>query len=263
MQATIYVLKDPRTSEIRYVGCTRNIQQRFKAHLNKARDLSTEKRKWLTELRELGLKPILEELETIDEQLSIAKEKEYIKKFRLLNYNLVNTGDLTSNGNITSFSGQNSVKVVALMLDGTFYNSYPSIQTASNMLNISSSNIWSVLSNITKTAGKLLWVYEDDYYDLSDEDIEALIINAKDMSTKGGKDTQFKTGEPRWNSGLTGYKTSKRKPVIQRDAITKEILAEYESCKEAGEAVGCKMENIRRVCVGLAKTAKGYDWDYK
>ena len=27
MEATIYVLKDPRTNEIRYVGCTRNIQR--------------------------------------------------------------------------------------------------------------------------------------------------------------------------------------------------------------------------------------------
>jgi hypothetical protein len=262
MEATIYVLKDPRTNEVRYVGCTRNIQQRYKAHINKARDLDTPKRKWITELRELGLKPILEELENIDESLSINKEKEYIKKFRLLGYNLVNTGELDNNGNSTSFQkGEKGIKIVALMLDGAYYNSYSSIISASIDTNTSSSNIASVLNKISKTAAKLIWVYEDDYYDLSDEDINDLVINAKDRSNVGGKSTQFNEGHVAWNKGKKG-KLKPDKHVFQYSSITGLFIKEWTNAKQASVELKCNEEGIGQCCRGKSKTAGGYIWDY-
>lgn len=261
MDATIYVLKDPRTNEIKYVGCTKNIQERYKAHTNKARDLHTPKRKWITELRELSLKPILEELEVIDEQFSIAKEKEYIKLFRSQGCNLVNTGDLNNNGNSTSFDGSNSIPVIALTLDGDFFNSYPSTKEASKQLNISTSNIWSVLSKTTKTAGKLIWVYEDDYYDLSDEDIDLLIYTANDKSQVGGKETRFKKGVSPWNKDKH-VKLKRDKHVFQYSGLSGEFIQEWTTAKEASEALFCSMEGIGQCARKQAKTAGGYIWRY-
>ena len=111
-----------------FVGCTKNIQQRFKAHLNPTRDLNTPKRQWIKELRELGLKPTLSVIENVDDTNSLIREKYYIQHFRALGYPLTNTGEIEFNGNQTSFrEGYKNEPVIAIALDGSYFNSYPSV----------------------------------------------------------------------------------------------------------------------------------------
>lgn len=261
MQANIYVLKDPTTNEIRYVGCTKNVEQRYKAHTNKARDYNTPKREWLESLRIQGLKPILEVVEVVNDN-HLEREKYYIQLYRQQNYNLTNTGTIDFNGNQTSFkSGHNSVKVVALLLDGTYYNSYESISLAAEQNNTTGSNIWSVLSKITKTASKLIWVYEDDYYDLTKEDINDLIFNANDNSLKGNKDTQFGEGHIAWNKGLN-TKLKPNKNVHQYSATTGMYIKTWNTAREASIELKCSEEGIGQCCRGKAKSAGGYIWKY-
>ena len=261
MQASIYVLKDPITNEIRYVGCTKNVEQRYKAHTNKARDYNTPKREWLESLRTQGLKPILEVIEVVDNNY-LEREKYYIQLYRLQNYNLTNTGSIDFNGNQTSFkSGHNSIKVIALLLDGTFYNSYDSISLAAEKNNTTISNISSVLSKTTKTASKLIWIYEDDYYDLTKEDIDDLIFNANDNSLRGNKETQFGEGHIAWNKGLK-TKLKPNKNVHQYNASTGEFIKTWDTAKIAAIELNCNAEGIGQCCRGKAKSAGGYIWKY-
>jgi len=262
MTAQIYVLKDPRNDEIYYVGCTKNIHQRFKAHLNPARDLVTPKRQWIKELRELGLKPILSILEDVDDDNSLIREKYYIQHFRTLGSPLTNTGEIGFNGNQTSFKeGDKNEPVIAIMLDGSFFNSYPSVSIAAKENNTTGSNISSVLRKITKTAKKLIWLYEDDYYDLTEEDINSLIKNALDNSNKGGKETQFDEGHTPWNKG-TNIKLKGDKHVFQYSAKTGEFIKEWNTAKEASIALNCNEEGIGQCARNNAKTAGGYIWKY-
>lgn len=257
----IYVLKDPRTNEVRYVGCSKNIEQRYKAHNNTARDLNTPKRQWIAELRELGLKPLMEILEEVDNNYLI-KEKEYITKYRQLGYNLTNTGYDDNHGNQTSFkNGHNSVSIISLNLDGSFYNSYNSISEASKQTNIDESNIHSVLSKRTKTAGKLIWIYEKDYYKLTEDDIDNIVFNALDNSKIGGKQTQFKQGTKPWNTGLN----IRLKPPknIHQYTLNKTFIKTWNTAKEAAISLNGNKEAIGQCARGKSKSSCGYWWSYE
>ena len=102
----IYILIDPSTNEIRYIGKTNNLKQRLKNHLNACRDKNTHKRNWINKLKTKGFKP---EIEIIDE-VSINEWKYWeifwISYYKSIGCNLLNYtigGDGLSSGNQTSF----------------------------------------------------------------------------------------------------------------------------------------------------------------
>lgn len=53
----VYALGDPRTGELRYVGCTADLERRFADHCAASYDTSTYA--WCRELGNLGLEPVL------------------------------------------------------------------------------------------------------------------------------------------------------------------------------------------------------------
>jgi hypothetical protein len=87
----IYVLKEPENGEVRYVGYTINLHQRFLDHFKPSRFLhGTRRDRWLKRLMILGRKPILEILE-IGEGLDWANaERKWIKHFRMVGARLTN-----------------------------------------------------------------------------------------------------------------------------------------------------------------------------
>lgn len=102
----IYILIDPISNEIRYVGKANNIKQRLDNHKNRCRDTNTHKRHWINKLRLNGLYP---ELEVVDKVL--VSEWHYWEKFWISYYksigckltNVTHGGDGLSYGNKTSF----------------------------------------------------------------------------------------------------------------------------------------------------------------
>ncbi len=61
---SIYILKDPRTHEVRYVGMTHGVRRRFAEHLYSTKRTRTRVASWIQSLLKIGLKPVLEEIET-------------------------------------------------------------------------------------------------------------------------------------------------------------------------------------------------------
>lgn len=59
---SVYKLTDPRTNEVRYVGVTHNIEQRYQYHIKDQAE--NEKTKWIQELKRESLLPEIEILET-------------------------------------------------------------------------------------------------------------------------------------------------------------------------------------------------------
>lgn len=88
----IYVLKDPRTEEIRYVGKADKPENRLQHHI-KGSTPRTHKECWLFSLRQSGLRPVLEVLDEVPTTQWKFWEREYIRVFRALGFRLTNLSD--------------------------------------------------------------------------------------------------------------------------------------------------------------------------
>jgi hypothetical protein len=92
----IYVLKDPRDNCIRYVGQTNNLKKRLGGHLCDKQNYSfvTTRSKWVFELKEIGLRPEMEVVETlcapVDRGKINERENRWIFHFFQLGANLTN-----------------------------------------------------------------------------------------------------------------------------------------------------------------------------
>jgi predicted GIY-YIG superfamily endonuclease len=58
MRYSVYTLTDPEDGQVFYVGCTHNIDQRYRYHCN-ASDPTSSAYHWLIHLKERGLRPLL------------------------------------------------------------------------------------------------------------------------------------------------------------------------------------------------------------
>jgi hypothetical protein len=93
-QYKLYCLRHPETLEIRYVGVTKNIlERRLKQHMKKSELApNTPKTAWIKSLLEIGLKPVIELIESCGTQEEVFKaEIESIKRHRILGYRLTNS----------------------------------------------------------------------------------------------------------------------------------------------------------------------------
>ncbi|MGD8501166.1 MAG: GIY-YIG nuclease family protein [Phycisphaerales bacterium] len=87
----IYALKDPRNSDIRYVGKSNYPERRFWQHLNMGQNVT--KTAWIDELAALGLKPELVILEEVDTAAWQDTERRWIAKGRQEGWPLTNVSD--------------------------------------------------------------------------------------------------------------------------------------------------------------------------
>lgn len=87
----IYGLVDPRSNELRYIGKTIDLGQRYRDHL---KDKTTGHRgNWLRSLKRAGVKPVMVEIEQTDQENWAAAERFYIAFFRHAGCNLINSTD--------------------------------------------------------------------------------------------------------------------------------------------------------------------------
>ncbi len=81
----IYALIDPRTHRVMYVGQSIDIDYRFRQHLNGwLHDSNTQKVLWISELRKLGLKPILKVLQECRFYECDEVETRWIRHFKVM-----------------------------------------------------------------------------------------------------------------------------------------------------------------------------------
>jgi hypothetical protein len=83
----VYTLADPRTDEIRYVGKTVNLKNRYADHLRCNGTLHVHN--WIKQLRNLELKPKIEVLEECNSDWQLA-EIYWIEQLRQWGFNLTN-----------------------------------------------------------------------------------------------------------------------------------------------------------------------------
>lgn len=223
----IYLLRDPVTKEVRYIGKANDIKQRFRAHCNpaRARNKNTHKFNWIKSLTRQGLRPELEIIEEVPIKAWKERERYWVKHYRKLGNKLTNAtsgGDGLTMGNQTSFKvGQNGKPVVQLTLEGEYVKTYPSVRSAEKQFGVRT-RIRHVCNGTRKTAKGFIWTYEEDYLKLTKEQIVA-----KSKKVKFKNSGQFKKGRK-------GTRNKAVKVYNFNDDITKE----YESCRDSDIALG-------------------------
>lgn len=175
IETLIYVLKDPRNDDIKYVGCTTDLKAHMINHLSKYQNIGTEKRKWIDELLELNLKPIVEVIDKTIYNDYLEKEKHYIELYRKQGYILVNTGYDNNHGNSTSFKQGIEVWNKGLTgtklkpdknvyqysgITGSFIKIWDTAKKAGTELNINVEAIGQCARGKSKTAGGYIWSYD-------------------------------------------------------------------------------------------------------
>ena len=112
MEVKIYVLKDPLTNEIRYLGRTKNsLKIRLNGHLSKAKQnkFKTHKDNWILSLK---TRPIIEILEIIyGWEESYKREQELIKLYLSEGFKLTNLHDRGTGGLLRDISKEQKEKI--------------------------------------------------------------------------------------------------------------------------------------------------------
>ena len=86
--ASVYLLKDPRDGAVRYVGVSKNPEQRLRGHINQP--VSEDMGDWIGALSAIGERPSLETVETAAPSEIATIEQKWIDKYdssQLLNKN--------------------------------------------------------------------------------------------------------------------------------------------------------------------------------
>jgi hypothetical protein len=209
----IYTLHCPKSGDVKYVGKSNNPKTRLSKHIQLSGN-NYDKNKWIIDLKSLNLKPILliiDEVFMCDWKI---KEKFYISKFRELGCDLFNTsigGKGMDSGNQTSFKpGNGSKRIVCLLGNGVYHETFESSKKAAEY--IDKHNISSALNGVTKKAGGYIWIYEDRYKNMSDDELRTFIENSNNNKSKfNGKKTRFKLGVSPWNKGLKNLTRNRKK----------------------------------------------------
>lgn len=88
----IYVLKDPRSGSVRYVGWSYDIKKRMSAHISSCHRLQTHNARWIKQLLAIGQMPMIETVEFGTGDWREA-ERRWIAHYRNSGINLTNMTD--------------------------------------------------------------------------------------------------------------------------------------------------------------------------
>ena len=96
----IYVLVDPITNYVRYVGKSDDVVIRLKEHIRKAKYAKTHKNNWIISLSLKGQKPMLEVIDEVPIVEASFWEKYWISQMKVWGFNLTNCADGGIGGNL-------------------------------------------------------------------------------------------------------------------------------------------------------------------
>jgi hypothetical protein len=238
MKTHIYILIDPITNGVRYVGKANNPKERFKNHKNKCRDKNTHKRNWINKLRKLKLNPELEIIDTVDIAEWKYWEKFWISYFMFLGADLVNYtsgGDGMSFGNKTSFKiGDKSKSVVGYNSDRIKIYEFSSATAAANFFNLNRGMIAASCSknNKVKTTLGIAWFYKSDLLNVTDDELRKLI------------DDRYKRAyTPNSGQYKPGIPNGKNKPLVVFDTYAG-VSQTFRDQNEASTHIGVSQSAI-------------------
>lgn len=241
MQTTnIYVLIDPRTNLVRYVGKANDVNKRYYKHYQ-ACEVNTHKSNWIKLLKKEKLRPIVETIDIVPIDNWCFWEKFWISQMKTWGFDLLNYtigGDGCTFGNKTSFKKGHTLNKGRKLSDAAKEK-------------VREANLGKKASSSTKEK-------------MSIKRKGKIPANVSSF-TNGGKKTRFEKGCKVWNDGKTGYRLGgkkKAKSVIQL-SLSDVFICEFINAKDASELTNISEKAIRKCCYGKSHTSGGFKWKYK
>lgn len=258
----VYVLKDPNSQLIRYVGVSKyTALQRYKQHIKDAKTRQRKgiylsaKDKWMLGLASNGLIPLIETwYDNLTEEEALLKEKELIYKFKRVSeggvlYNVQEGGNydcckatVWNKGIAKCYSDEfidtdrlhqpNRKTVYRFDKKGIFMDKWTSVRFMCDILSLDRRTVMRCLKN------------------------EVNFISHK------GFMFSYNNIAPKYENKST-LKTYGKSPHAKRIlAIKGYIKYQFDSIKEAGDKLGILPVNISSVLIGKQKTSHGFTFKY-
>lgn len=263
MKNYIYILKDPISNEVRYVGKSNNPQNRLKKHLSESNLIEswTPKNKWLLSLRKDNLSPIMEIIDSTYLDNINELEVYWIKHYRDLGIDLTNG---TNGGDGFDWTGRkhrsetvekmkichpDRKEIIQFDLNNKIINFYNSIRNCAILSNLDRRHISKCCKNgENKTVGGFYFRYIDNYFPCVKSILEPdmVYINSKIEEFNLSKPTYI-TKKERLKNKLKESNKSKRKSIIHYD-LDGNVLGRYESMSKARDYTGCHIGLISNCC---------------
>lgn len=260
MKYYIYTLSDPVSKEIKYIGKTKNLDDRLSRHMQPSnlKRLWTPKNKWLKYLKNNNLRPIMELLDEGDKNNIDDLEIYWITQLKQWGYKLKNStiggqnptpkGAKLKKKHIKNLSKNhpNKIPVCQYTLNNVFVKEYESAAEAERQTKLN--HIGCCCRGKRKRTGDYYFRYKDNYF---------LYIEREDYWT-GKKHKKDSKEKMKMNHPF-------RKVVFQYDIKTDKILNVYLSMHEAEEKTGIKRKHISICCKDLKanKSVDGYYFRFK
>lgn len=166
----VYVLKDPTTNEIRYVGVTsQSLNQRLSQHINAAKNHQRHVCNWIKSLLDQGLRPIIEQIDDVEDWEE--KERYYIKYYRDQGCNLTNTqeggsgvvtADMRSKSSMERSAEGHKKAIYQIDADLNIVREWKSQTDAARELGLKQNNIGNSIT-YRRAAYGYFWVKVADY----------------------------------------------------------------------------------------------------
>ena len=199
-RTSIYVLKNPDTNEIRYVGKTsKDLNRRLQQHIYESESEQRNKRKnWVAKILKGGKIPIIEEIDFCTWEDSQEKEIYWIKYYKDLGLDLVNSTD-GGEGNLGFIKTEETIdklknslrkrlnSIYQYDLQGNFIKEWENAPIAAETLNIKASGITRCLRKERFKYKNFIWSYEyNNNPSKISQDLNVSTKNkAKPVATKG------------------------------------------------------------------------------
>ena len=165
MKNYIYILQDPITNEVRYVGKSKNPHRRYLSHLWQKPKVKYHSYYWIQSLLKKGLKPTMTVIDEIDREWEWL-EKYWIEQFKCWGFNLTNI-TFGGEGSYNITNHWNNKTISCYDINGNYVKTFKSIKKASEFYNISHGHLISALKGNLILSQGFQWKYGDNKNNIS------------------------------------------------------------------------------------------------
>lgn len=237
----IYVLIDPNTKEVRYVGKSNNPKRRYYKHCSRSKK-NTHKVNWINGLLNENKKPELQIIDEVPVEDWVFWESYWISQFRTWGFCLTNH---TDGGDGATFSNS-----------GSFKKGQKAWNFGQKLSDEAKEHLRQC--NLGKKASK-------ETRDKMSKTRKGVKPGNIDNLIEGGKKSRFKKGDTSWNKGRVGYKATGKKAstIVEQLDENGDVIQEFVGCKEAANYMKVSYSAINKCCRGESKKCRGFKWRYK
>lgn len=265
----IYILKDPVTMNIRYVGKTeRTLARRLHNHCQC--NHNPHKQRWIAKLKRLRLKPVIELIEECEDDKWVEREMYWINHYgktcNLLNY--------TEGGEVGNKKNHNVGKLIESRIGSKLSEEHKLAISRANKGKEKSVRMRELLrqSRLGKKASEETRRRLSEAHKGQIRTPEAIEkARLKLIGKKKTEETKRKISEShkgKKNSKVHNENTRKAiiklqgRPVLQY-TLDGNFLREWEASSVAADYYKVDRSSLMRCCQGKFKSSCGYKWKYK